>query len=289
VNVLKDGKIRGNGSGWVLDAKEGLIATNSHVAEAGNEFEIIINNKKMKAEVFAAASCEDIAIMKVEAKDLSQVKIAPQNRMKIGDKVVTMGYPGNASEKSVLQATEGIISSVKITYGQDQPNMRPLSNLIQTDAKINSGNSGGPLFDSRGELAGMNTLGSLTDQNYAIASDQIVKVTEKLRKKGGKGSGFGTSYGVSGMKLLFPMEKADFQDVDLPVIKGGILALPLSEAAKDELGDTNPLAIIAIDGEETDGTFKDYCSKLADKKSGEEVTYTMTDGKSKKDFTIPLS
>jgi S1-C subfamily serine protease len=189
VVALGGGARAGNGTGWVLDAEEGLIVTNAHVVDAGETFQVGTEESLSDAEVVGVAPCDDLAVLKVsETEGLEPLKLGSQDAISQGDQVVAIGYPTNASPNDELQATEGIVSVVEQTFDvPNDPFVQLYPNVIQTDAPINPGNSGGPLIDSNGDLVGVNTLifrgrrGEIEGQGYAIGVDRVAEVVESLR------------------------------------------------------------------------------------------------------------
>jgi serine protease Do len=178
-----DRKISAQGSGFVIDGKEGLIVTNNHVIEGADE--IIINfadGSKLKVEkVLGKDSKTDLALLKVSPKrQLAQVPFGASGRMKVGDWVMAIGNPfGLGGSVSV-----GIISAK-----QRDINTGPYDDYLQTDAAINKGNSGGPLFNMDGEVIGVNTAiisptGGSIGIGFAVPSDAAMVVLDQLRLYG---------------------------------------------------------------------------------------------------------
>jgi serine protease Do len=178
-----DRKVSAQGSGFVIDGKEGLIVTNNHVIDGADE--IIINfadGSKLKVEkVLGKDSKTDLALLKVNPKrPLAQVPFGSSGRMKVGDWVMAIGNPfGLGGSVSV-----GIISAK-----QRDINTGPYDDYLQTDAAINKGNSGGPLFNMDGEVIGVNTAiisptGGSIGIGFAVPSDAAVVVLDQLRQFG---------------------------------------------------------------------------------------------------------
>jgi S1-C subfamily serine protease len=145
--------------------------------------------------------CQDVALLKVSDTDgFKTMPLTTQSGLSAGDSVVAIGYPGTLAEGDNLVTTTGVVSIVKASSDTDHPN------VVQTDAAINSGNSGGPLLDMEGRVVGMNTFSpadvSKQLQNYAIGIDQIQKLLPDLR------AGTSTSYGGVGFE--------DADDLDDP-------------------------------------------------------------------------
>jgi S1-C subfamily serine protease len=282
-----DGQARGRGTGWVLDAKQGLIVTNHHVVNSGTSFTIGLGQSKRPATIVATAPCEDLAVLKVnDVNGLEQMELSSQALMKQGDKVVAVGYPGNPAPKPELQANEGIVSVVKTEFTAKTLDVPKFSNIVQTDAAINPGNSGGPLLDTRARLVGVNSAGDNSKENqaFAIGVDRVKEVTTFLRE--------GSSRGWMGFGLTFPSSKSDFEDLDLPVIDGGIIAefaVPLTPGANIGLG-RKQFVIVGINGTPLEGTLQSYCSTMASLKAGDSVKLNVTvDGEKLLEIPVKLA
>jgi S1-C subfamily serine protease len=168
------GERLGSGTGWVLDAAEGLIVTNNHVVNGGDAFEIGLGDARRDATLIGAAPCEDLALLKVRNRSgLHDMKLGSQKDLRQGTDVVAVGFPISASSRDELTATSGVVSVVRTTVagGGEIPS---LPNVVRTDAAINPGNSGGPLVNTDKELVGVNTLGNtvLQNTNYAVGVDR---------------------------------------------------------------------------------------------------------------------
>jgi serine protease Do len=180
----QDRKQSSLGSGFVIDAKEGLIVTNNHVIEGADE--IIANfhdGSKLKVDkVLGRDTKTDLALLKVTPgkKPLAAVKFGVSGDMKLGDWVMAIGNPfGLGGSVSV-----GIISSKERDIGSGQ-----YDEFLQTDAAINKGNSGGPLFNMSGEVIGVNTAiispsGGSIGIGFAVPSDMAALITDQLRQFG---------------------------------------------------------------------------------------------------------
>jgi pSer/pThr/pTyr-binding forkhead associated (FHA) protein len=178
----------GSGSGWVLDAQEGLIITNFHVVEGGDNFLVAGGISERPASLVAAAPCHDLAVLQVaNTAGLRTMPLGSQSDLRQGDTVIALGYPGTVADPEVeLVTTQGVVSVVRTEAG-------PYENLTQTDAAINPGNSGGPLIDTSGKLVGVNSVGARAlieesgelnvpqNENYAISVDLVKEVAPVLR------------------------------------------------------------------------------------------------------------
>ncbi|CBI76651.1 serine protease [Bartonella clarridgeiae 73] len=176
-------KIRSLGSGFVIDAQKGLIVTNYHVIVDSDDIEVnFTDGTKLKAKLLGKDSKTDLALLQVapEGKKLKAVRFGNSEKARIGDWVMAIGNPFGFGGS----VTVGIISA----RNRDL-NAGPYDNFIQTDAAINRGNSGGPLFDRNGEVIGINTAivspsGGSIGIGFAIPSDMALSVINQLRDFG---------------------------------------------------------------------------------------------------------
>jgi len=162
------------GTGYLVDKEKGLFVTNRHVIEGNIRVELLLGEKVVKTKILEASEKPDVALLKVEdlefVENLEQVKFC--YNYKVGEKVVLIGHPLGL----VNSVSTGIISALRDLY-------------IQTDAAINSGNSGGPMFNLKGEFIGMNTFmytttGANIGLNFAVKSKEVMKIIKKhLSKK----------------------------------------------------------------------------------------------------------
>ena len=178
----------GLGSG-VIVSKDGYIITNNHVVEQADEITVTLADGKteMKAKKIGMDAGSDIAVIKIEAKDLKPITFADSDKIKVGDNVLAVGNPF-ALRQTV---TRGIISAV----GRNQTGISEFGNFIQTDASINPGNSGGALVDALGRLVGINSAifsqsGGNMGIGFAVPSNQARSVMESLIKFGKVQRGF---------------------------------------------------------------------------------------------------
>jgi S1-C subfamily serine protease len=140
----------GSGSGWVLDAKEGLIVTNFHVVNGASGVTVSGQASSGDAKVVGAAPCEDLAVLKVaDTEGLKTLPMGSQTELKQGEQVIAIGYPFNASEEDKLTSTAGVVSVVQSEFRFPAPDLPQYPNVVQTDAALNPGSSGGPLVDRR--------------------------------------------------------------------------------------------------------------------------------------------
>src|ERR671931_431593 len=156
---------RALGSGFVID-KAGHIVTNYHVVRGANSIEVSFSNReRIKAKLVGADPSTDVAVLKVNVKSraLRTLPLGDSDSVRVGDQVIAIGNPFGL-DRSV---TAGIVSAVQRTI--EAPNQFSIAHVIQTDAALNHGNSGGPLLDAEGQVIGVNAqIASTTDANIGI-------------------------------------------------------------------------------------------------------------------------
>ena len=149
----------GQGSGFLIDT-EGHILTNHHVVDDATTVTVVLSNEeRLDAEILGYSSWDDVALLKVDAASVSGIQplaLADSSLVKPGQMAVAIGSP-HGLENTV---TVGVVSGIERTHGGVSP--RPISGMIQTDASLTSGNSGGPLLNSSGEVVGINTSIEIT-------------------------------------------------------------------------------------------------------------------------------
>ena len=175
----------GLGSGVIIDASEGLIITNNHVIDGADEIEITLEDRRQfTAEVIGADPQTDLALLKIDARNLQDLTIAGANDVMVGDYVIAVGNPFGLSST----VTSGIVSALGRENRTSSSNDR-YEDYIQTDAAINPGNSGGALVNSKGELIGINTAiisrsGSSAGIGFAVPTRTIRNVIDQLTEFG---------------------------------------------------------------------------------------------------------
>ncbi|MDC9723967.1 MAG: trypsin-like peptidase domain-containing protein [Urechidicola sp.] len=171
----------GIGSGVII-TEDGYIITNNHVIDNAAEIEITLNDKQTyKAKLIGTDVTNDIALIKIDATNLPYVTFADSDNVKVGEWVLAVGNPYNLT----ATVTAGIISA----KGRDVLGNYRTESYIQTDAVVNSGNSGGALVNTRGELIGINTMissttGSYIGYSFAVPSNIAKKVIEDIMEFG---------------------------------------------------------------------------------------------------------
>src|SRR3954449_7866872 len=262
------------GSGWALDAKQGLIVTNGHVVNGGQSYQVGVNGKLRQATLVGNAPCDALAVLKATPPDgLKTMPLESQSNVKEGDDVVALGYPQSASADAKLTATTGVVSVAKTQYNEPVPDIPNYSNVIQIDAALNPGNSGGPLIRSSSKkLIGVNSAvrtqnqqgRAIQGQNYSIGIDRVKPVVNYLRT--------GKSIGWMGFNMSYPTTE------DLGTLPPGVKtssAVAGSPAARAVNGKT--LLIVGLNGKRINNSLSSYCAAAAGLQSGQQATFTVMD------------
>lgn len=231
-------EITGLGTGFIIE-KDGHIVTNAHVVDGARSVEVTFQDGTSKdAEVIGMDKDTDIALIKVKTdKDLPTIPFGDSNALRVGEPVVAIGNPFGLG----ISVSSGIVSAL----GRDL-NSGPFDNYIQTDAAINKGNSGGPLFDSDGNVIGMNTAilsptsGSV-GLGFALPSDMIKSVVASLQDDGSVKRGF---LGVS----IQPVSADIASALGLDKPEGVLVADVSDKTPASKAGLKRGDIIVAVDG-----------------------------------------
>ena len=261
------------GSGWVLDASRGLIATDYHVINGATTFQVGTGQSGRFATVVAAAPCDDLAVLRVaDHSGLKTMPLGSQSGLNEGDSVVAVGYPANASLQDNLTSTAGVVSVVRSSFRFPTPESPTYPNMIQTDAALSPGNSGGPLIDEHKKLVGVNTailagIGGepVQGQGYAIGVDRVKQVVEDLRN--------GRSLGWAGFGIEAPKKS----ELAAAHAKNGVLigdAVPGTPAYRAGLRG-GPVLVTQINGLALTPTFAGYCDAVHDVAPGQTAVLTV--------------
>ncbi len=173
---------RGIGSGVIVDAKNGYVLTNFHVVGGAEETQVVLyDGRTVKVEWVRTDAMSDLAVLKVDGKDLVDAPLGDSDASQVGEWVLAFGSPEGLPQT----VTAGIISA----KGRVTDHTNTYQSFLQTDAAINHGNSGGPLVNSRGEIIGINTAivsesGGNEGIGFAIPSNMVRNVMTQLIEKG---------------------------------------------------------------------------------------------------------
>lgn len=276
-------KRTGAGSGVILTA-DGYIVTNNHVVEGADELLVKLNdNREFKARIIGLDKTTDLALIKVEAKDLPAIKVGSSEALKLGEWVLAIGNPYGLTST----VTAGIVSAKARSLGGGNG----IESFIQTDAAINPGNSGGALVNAQGDLVGINAMlysqtGSFTGYGFAIPTTIMNKVVADLRE-------YGTVQravlGIAGTDVTnyIDAQKEKGNEVDLGCISGIYVNEVTTDGAAAEAGIKSGDVITAIDGKKIDkfGQLSEY---LATHKPGDKVKVTYIREKKSRDVIVTL-
>ncbi|EKN3593803.1 serine endoprotease DegP [Yersinia enterocolitica] len=217
---------RALGSGVIIDAAKGYVVTNNHVVDNATKINVKLSDgRSYEAKVIGKDPRTDIALLQLkDAKNLTAIKIADSDQLRVGDYTVAIGNPYGLGET----VTSGIVSAL----GRSGLNVENYENFIQTDAAINRGNSGGALINLNGELIGINTAilapdGGNIGIGFAIPSNMVKNLTSQMVEFGQVKRG---ELGIMGTELNSELAKAMKVDAQ----KGAFISqvLPKSAAAK---------------------------------------------------------
>ena len=284
----------GSGSGSVLD-RQGHILTNFHVVEEATQIQVTLyDGQSYRAQLVGQDPANDIAVLRIEAPSerLNPVRLGNSSQLKIGQKIFAIGNPFGL-ERTL---TVGIISSLNRTL--PARNRRTMKSIIQIDAALNQGNSGGPLLDSSGQLVGMNTaIASRTGQNtgvgFAIPANTIKRVVPQLIRNGriiradiGITRVYQTEEGlmIARMTPGGPAEKAGLQGFRLLRRQNRRGPFVFEEARVDQ---SHADLIIAVDQRKI-VTVEDFLTLIDQKKPGDQVTITVIRDRRKLDIPVIL-
>ncbi len=262
------------GSGFIISA-DGYVMTNAHVVEAADEITVKLNDKReFKAKVIGADRRTDIALLKIEATGLPAVRFGDPNKLKVGEWVIAIGSPFGF-ESTV---TAGIVSAKGRSLPQE--NFVP---FIQTDAAVNPGNSGGPLFNLRGEVVGINSqiysrTGGFMGLSFAIPIDVANDVATQL-KTAGK-----VSRGRIGV-VIQPVTKELAESFGLPKPSGALVSSVEKGSPADKAGIEAGDVILKFGGRDVNSS-EDLPRLVGSTKPGSKVNVQLMRNKAGREVSV---
>ncbi|CCO46940.1 Protease do [Vibrio nigripulchritudo SOn1] len=270
---VQERPFRGLGSGVVIDAGKGHIVTNYHVIKGADEIRVQLHDgREYDAELIGGDEMSDVALLKLEkAESLTEIAIADSDKLRVGDFTVAIGNPFGLGQT----VTSGIVSAL----GRSGLNVQNFENFIQTDAAINSGNSGGALVNLNGELIGINTAilgpnGGNVGIGFAIPSNMMKNLTGQILEFGEVKRGL---LGVQGSEITSELAEA----LGYESIKGAFVSQVVPDSAADEAGLQAGDIIVSLNGKSI-STFSELRAKIATLGAGREITIgVIRDGKNK--------
>ena len=269
------------GSGVIISA-DGYIVTNNHVVDGADELLVTLNdNKEYSARIIGADATTDLALIKIDGKSLPAIQIANSDDVKVGEWVLAVGNPLGLNNT----VTAGIVSAKARSMGQG------VSSMIQTDAAINQGNSGGALVNTQGALIGINAMiysqtGSNIGYGFAIPTTIMNKVVDDLKKYGNVQRAM---IGIQGsdVNAYVDNEKEKGNEVDLGTMEGIYIAKVIDDGAAADAGLKEGDVITHIDNQKVK-TFGELQNIIAQKRPGDKITINYLRNKSKKTATLTL-
>lgn len=275
-------KREASGSGVIISS-DGYIVTNNHVVKDADELLVKLNdNREFKARIIGCDVQTDLALIKVEGKDLPTLPIGDSDELKLGQWVLAVGNPFNLTST----VTAGIVSAKARSLGANG-----IESFIQTDAAINAGNSGGALVNERGELVGINAMlysntGSYSGYGFAIPTTIMNKVVADLKAYGVVQR---ARLGLTGIDMThyIDAEKAKGNEVDLGTLTGVYVKSVEENSTAAELGLQEGDVLIVI-GEKRLTKWGELQEELAKHKPGDKVSFTFLRNKKEHKKTVTL-
>lgn len=279
----------GMGSGVIISS-DGYIVTNNHVIKGSDKLEVVLNNQKSyTAELIGTDPNTDIALIKIDAKDLPFIKFVDSDAINVGDWVLAVGNPFGLNST----VTAGIVSAKGRSIDILRRNAtNPIESFIQTDAAINPGNSGGALVNPNGDLVGINTAissqtGSYVGYGFAVPSNLVKKVVEDIKKYGLVQRGY---LGIEGLDLsdeYYVKEYNKRNNTDFKSHPGVMIQRLTDNGGALDAGLQKGDIITAVDGQKIT-SFSKLSFAVGSKNPGDKVTVTvLRDGK-EKDYVVTL-
>ncbi len=297
--------ISSNGSGFLV-SEDGYIITNAHnIRDSFKQPTVITTDIKVRvvipggeaydAEIVGLDTVTDIALLKIEGQNFKYCSLGDSDKVRVGEWAIALGNPRNLISNDQYQpiASAGIISAVNVDFSIDSasgrlldskgnllPDVKLLDNMIQTDASLNPGNSGGPLIDSNGNVIGINTFTRADSQNlgFAIPINFAKKIANELKLKGVIDRR--VSFGVNARQYLYGPAK---DQIGLFIDKVDYNSTAINEDLKR--GDI----IVAIEGYKIE-SFEEIKAVLVklDFRAGDEITLTVLREDNFKDVKFTL-
>ncbi len=272
------------GSGFIIDT-QGHILTNNHVVDGADNITVVLpDNRILSAKLVGADPTTDLAVLKVEASNLKPLRLGDSSKLQVGEPVVAignaLGLPGGPT------VTTGVVSALNRSEEEpisEQPGYYPgitqtgnsLFGLIQTDAAVNPGNSGGPLLNMQGEVVGINTLGQRSTEsgvtvegiNFAIPINTAKRVADEIIRTGK------VVYPYIGIRTQFLYPEVSVIE-NLPHVLGQYVASVEPGTPAEKAGLRRGDIIIAIDGQRITNESM-FVELLREHKPGDKITLTI--------------
>jgi len=277
-NQAQQRPFRSLGSGVIIDAKEGYIVTNNHVIDKADEIIITLKDgRQIEAKRIGSDADSDVALLQIDADDLTEIRISDSDKLRVGDFAVAIGSPFGLGQT----VTSGIVSAL----GRSGLDIENYEDFIQTDAAINSGNSGGALVNLRGELIGINTAilgpnGGNIGIGFAIPSNMMHNLVKQIIEFGEVHRGV---LGVLGRSVNSDIAKA----MELKTNQGGFIEQVVPDSAADEAGIKPGDVITKVNGKKVK-SFNALRGKIGSIGAGKKVKLTIIRNGDEENFTVKL-
>lgn len=287
-------EVRSLGSGFII-SEDGYVLTNDHVA--GNASKIVVtmtDGSKHDAKIIGTDPVTDVALLKIEGKKFPFIKLSSSDEVEVGEWAIAFGNPfGLFDNNAKPTVTVGVVSNMGVSFTQPIGNgsRRVYRNMIQTDAAISSGNSGGPLVNGLGEVIGVNTVIYSTSQNssgagsigigFAIPINRVKTVVDRLRESGTIRRDFWTGMTVT------PVNEEIAKYYRLDAADGVLVTEVASNGPADEAGIEPGDVIIAIDGQPTLRE-EDINIAILDGEVNQKIKIDLRRGKATSSVTLTL-
>lgn len=266
---------RGIGSGAIINAEKGYVITNNHVIKDADKITIKLEDgREFKAKLVGADPLSDVALVQIEEpKNLTELKFADSDKLRVGDFSVAIGNPFGLGQT----VTSGIISALGRSTGTTDDGYQ---NYIQTDAAVNQGNSGGPLINLKGELIGINTAiispsGGNAGIAFAIPSNMANNLVQQIIEFGEVKRGM---LGIKGGELNADLAK----EFSIDAQQGAFVSAVLPDSAAAKAGLKAGDVITALNGQKL-RSFSELRAKVATTGVGKEIELTyLRNGKEEK-------
>ncbi len=253
--------VRGLGSGFIID-RRGYILTNNHVVDGAEQIRVTLTDERVfRATLVGTDAFTDLALVKIDGAAFPTVRLGASARLEVGETVVAIGSPLWIEGGPTV--TVGVVSA--LGRSMEQPDLPVLHGLIQTDAAINHGNSGGPLLNRTGEVIGINTalIASAHGIGFAIAIDMAKPVVEALLKSGRV---VRASMGLSAVSVTPQVAYANDLAIDRGALVTHVDAGGPAETAGVQVGDV----VLEIEGKRVKG-LHDLHERMERHRGGEAV------------------
>lgn len=288
-------QVKGVGSGFLI-SPDGYILTNDHVA--GNASKVVItmtDGSKHDAAIVGHDAVTDVAVLKIEGTNLPYLRLSNSDKARVGEWAIAFGNPfGLFDINAKPTVTVGVISNMGVSFTQadEDGNQRVYRNMLQTDAAISSGNSGGPLINADGEVVGINTVIYSTSHDdrgsgsigigFAIPINRVISVVDRLRNKGVIDRDFWT-----GLKVI-PIDEETSQYYGIQRQDGVLVTRVSGDSPAGDAGIEPGDIIVAVDGMRVQG-MDDLNVAIFDGEVGKRLSFTIERNGKQQEMSVTLA